>query len=231
VTTELADRVEALLVEHRPALEAYVHALLEANNTHNLTAERTRERLIEVHVRDSLHLAAMLDEQGGELIDVGTGGGLPGIVLGIVRPKWRVTLLDSTQKKVRAAETLAGTVGVSVCAIWGRAEAAAHEATLREKFDAVTARAVAPLPTLVEYVAGFAKVGGSCWLFKTVQSITIELPAAQSAISECGLKHAGSVEYTLAGENAARCLLQFRKVRRLGASLPRRTGAARTDPL
>lgn len=214
-------------------LERFVAALLDENRKLNLTAIRDAANAWRVHVCDSLALLPLIDALApGTLLDVGTGGGLPGLPVACVRPVLRVTLLDATAKKVAAVERIARGVGLENAAcLCGRAEALAHDARWREAFVSVAARAVAPLAELVEYVAGFVRVGGEAWFFKTRARLDVELSAAGAALARCGLRPAGVHEYTLPQESEPRVVLRFVKTGPLPADLPRRTGRAKHRPL
>ncbi|MCA9245012.1 MAG: 16S rRNA (guanine(527)-N(7))-methyltransferase RsmG, partial [Phycisphaerales bacterium] len=138
-------------------LAAFVEALLDENTRVNLTAIRNPPDTWALHVCDSLALAAMLGESGAaSLVDIGSGGGAPAIPIACVAPQMRIVAIDRVGKKVDAIRRICDRVGLTnVKAYHGRAEDLAHQPGLREQFDAVTARAVAPLPTVLEYAAGF----------------------------------------------------------------------------
>jgi 16S rRNA (guanine527-N7)-methyltransferase len=127
----------------RQRLLSHLALLDKWNRTHNLTAIRDVGRAVTHHLLDSLAVLAYLPRrQGLRLLDVGSGGGLPGIPLAIARPGWRVTLLDSNRKKcafLRQAALELGLTNVDVVA--SRAEAFAPV----QGFDVVIARALAEL--------------------------------------------------------------------------------------
>ena len=118
------------------------------NRTYNLTAVSGREEMIAHHLLDSLSISP--DLAGERIADVGTGAGFPGLPLAIVNPARQFTLIDSSGKKTRFVAHAARTLGLdNVTVTQARAE------TLRPEtpFDTVTARALAPLPKLLEQVA------------------------------------------------------------------------------
>lgn len=119
------------------------------NKTYNLTAITARHDMLTHHLLDSLAVSTLL---GGErVIDVGTGAGFPGLPLAIIDPQRRYTLLDSNGKKVRFVAHAARTLGLTnVEPLHARAELHVPE----KPYDTVIARAFAPLPELVEQVAG-----------------------------------------------------------------------------
>lgn len=129
-------------------LLAYVGLLAKWNAAYNLTAVREPEQMVVKHVLDSLSILPHVP--AGSLIDVGTGGGLPGFVLAVVKPGLRVTLLDSNGKKVRFLRQAIAELGVTnAVAVQSRVEA------FEERFDVVTSRAFA---TLADMVNGSAQL-------------------------------------------------------------------------
>ena len=143
-------------------LDIYAQMLVEENNKINLTAITDTDEMTVKHFADSLSILATTDiEQGSSLVDVGTGAGFPGLVLKIARPDLQVTFLDSTEKKLLFISSVLEKLGLKGNVLHMRAEEAGHNKAYREKFDYVTARAVAPLAVLSEYCLPLLKVGGS----------------------------------------------------------------------
>ena len=130
------------------------------SSPHNLVSPRAAEELESRHVPECLALARMLPDGPGRLVDVGSGGGLPGIVIAIARPDLRVTLLESTRKKAEFLRATARSLGLDVEVVNERAE------TLSGDFDLATARAVAPLDRLIPWVMPLLRSGGSLFAIK-----------------------------------------------------------------
>ncbi len=214
-------------------LASFVSLLLAENRRVNLTAANTPEELWRRHICDSLMLTRVIDPaSAGALLDIGSGGGLPGLVVACACSGWRVTLLDATRKKVAALERLIAGLGMAnVTVVWGRAEALAHDNAYRERFDVVTARAVAPLATLLEYGAGFTVPNGRAWFFKSEAALVTEMTIAARAARICGMERIEELRYLLPGESTPLVLVGYRKVGSLRAFLPRRAGRARKRPL
>jgi 16S rRNA (guanine527-N7)-methyltransferase len=214
-------------------LTQFVHALLAENQALNLTAARDVAGVWRAHVCDSLALVAWIGEHRvARLLDLGSGGGLPGIPLACACAGLDVTLLDATRKKVAALERIIQSVGLEHAqAVWGRAETLAHDPAHRERFDAVAARAVATLPVLIEYAAGFVRTGGHAWFFKSQSAADTEVAQAEPAAQACKLAYADTLRYRLPGEPAERVILGYRKTSALGVELPRRAGRAQKRPL
>ncbi len=206
-------------------LELYVNLLLEANQSFNLTAVRSPEEVWRKHILESLQLAQLLPACE-RLIDVGSGGGLPGMVIAITMPGVAVTLLEATAKKANFLRLTAEALGLrNVRVECQRAETAgALGAPLRENFDVVTARAVAPLQVLVELTAPFLKVGGSLIAVKG-EKATQELLAAKRALTLLGLE-LSHIEHQ---PNAT--VLFLNKQMRTANKYPRAPGEPKRRPL
>lgn len=131
---------------------------------HNLVSRRAKEELATRHIPECVSFARMLPERG-PLLDVGSGGGLPGLVIAVLRPGLEVHLLESIGKKARFLEETATALGVSVVVHQGRAEDLAARG-LAARFPIVTARAVAPLERLVTWTAPYLTVDGALYAIK-----------------------------------------------------------------
>ncbi len=148
-----------------PAQRAHLDAFAEAVRTspHNLLSQRALEELDTRHIGESLAFSEMLP-RNATVLDLGTGGGFPGMVVAIARPDLRVTLLDSTSKKIEFLANFAEERGLDVAFLDGRAEEL--QATHAAAFDVVTARAVAPLERLVGWALPFLRPGGELFAIK-----------------------------------------------------------------
>jgi 16S rRNA (guanine527-N7)-methyltransferase len=178
-------------------------------------------------VEDSLVLIDHLGD-ARSLVDVGSGGGLPGLALKIARPDLDVTLVEADQAKaaflVQASARL-GLTGVDV--VPRRAEEAGHDARYREAFDVATARALAPLPVLVELCLPFVRLGGRLLAQKTDRE---EVEAARRAIEVLG----GSLRAVHPAPSAARetgVVVEVAKITSTPAAYPRRAGVLHRKPL
>ncbi|GAA5001373.1 16S rRNA (guanine(527)-N(7))-methyltransferase RsmG [Pseudoluteimonas lycopersici] len=146
----------ALPGELAPSLLAYLDLLARWNRTYNLTAVRDPREMVSRHLLDSLAMNAYLDGIA-TLADLGTGPGLPGIPLAIARPGLRVTLVEANGKKARFLREAVRTLGL------GNAEVAESRIEALDRpgaFDAITARALATLPQILEFGAHLLAPGG-----------------------------------------------------------------------
>jgi 16S rRNA (guanine527-N7)-methyltransferase len=134
-------------------------AELVAASPHNLVSRGARSELTTRHVPEAVAVARLLPRGAGKLLDVGSGGGFPGMVIAIVRPELDVHLLDATAKKTAFLRAAADELGVAVTVHTGRAEELARS-DLGGSFDLVTARAVAPLSRLLPWTIPFLRPGG-----------------------------------------------------------------------
>lgn len=158
-------------------------ALLRAS-PHNLLSPRGLEELETRHLPESLAFAAQLP-RSVRVLDVGSGGGLPGVVIAIAREDLEVHLLEATRKKVVFLTEAVDTLGLSVVIHHGRAEDLAVD-PLRGSFDVVTARAVAPLERLVPWCAPYLRPGGRLFAIKGEQWQD-EVTAANGSIEAAGM--------------------------------------------
>lgn len=148
------------------AFERYRHELLAWNERVNLTSITEPDEVERRHFVDSLTCLLALNDlleecPAATLIDIGTGGGFPGLPLKIARPEIRLTLLDSVRKKTEFLEHLVRALGLcDVTVLTARAEELGQQPQYRERYDAAVSRALAELPVLLELCLPFVRVGG-----------------------------------------------------------------------
>ena len=173
--------------------EVYADYLIEYNKNVNLTAITEPEEIAHKHFVDCLLFFKAVDvPQGASLIDVGTGAGFPGVVLKILRPDIKLTLMDSLNKRLTFLDSLLKKLDLSAELIHSRAEDGAKP-PLRESFDFATARAVAALPTLSEYCLPYVKTGGFFVALKGAMARE-EIDTAKKAIQILGGKEPCLIE-------------------------------------
>ncbi|MCL2748219.1 MAG: 16S rRNA (guanine(527)-N(7))-methyltransferase RsmG [Oscillospiraceae bacterium] len=160
--------------------------MLEKNEHLNLTAVRAHDEAYLRHVEDALAVYGLFDFSGKSLIDVGSGGGLPGIPLRLQDPTIRLTLLDATAKKVAFLQSVCEELGLGdVACIAARAEEQARLPGFREAFDVAIARGLAYMPVLCELCLPFVKLGGFFLAMKGAEA-SQEIEAAQDAQGTMG---------------------------------------------
>jgi 16S rRNA (guanine527-N7)-methyltransferase len=161
-------------------------AELVATSPHNLVSRRAREELRTRHVPECVALARALPAGPQRLLDLGSGGGFPGVVVAIVRPELEVHLLDSTVKKASFLRATAEELDLRLEVHVGRAEELARP-PLVGSFDVVTARAVAPLARLVPWAVPYLRIGGLLYAVKG-ERWREELEAAHGVIGRHGAR-------------------------------------------
>ena len=210
----------------------YEALLLEWNAKINLTAVRDTEGIRIKHFLDSLSCVSVLGGMNGKsLIDIGTGAGFPGIPLRIFYPEMRLTLVDSVGKKADFCRLAADTLhlkGVKV--LKDRSEELGANKEHREKYDAATARAVAVMPVLCEYLLPLVKVGGQMLAMKG-DTAPEEAKTAAAAIRKLGGSDPMLTEVTLPEVEGKRWLVSVPKTAPTPAGYPRRTGLPLKKPI
>lgn len=213
-------------------LEQLADLFLEWNQKLNLSAIRDRDGIVLKHIVDSLLILPFhLFNPGDRVMDLGTGGGFPGLALAIVYPSARFTLVDSTEKKIRAVEAMAKALELqNVRCLSGRAEELARKRDMREHFDVVVARALAAFPTLLEYCLPFVKIGGHFIAYQGP-----ELAEEYQKYSGVAKKLGGRIEAVhttkLPIEEAGRCFIVVKKENLTPPPYPRQVGTPKKNPL
>lgn len=218
--------------EEAALLGRFEQLLLSANQETNLTRiVEHREVLIKHHL-DSLTAFLAVDiPAGGRVVDVGSGGGLPGIPLKIHRPDLGVSLLESSRKKcefLRAAARELALPGLEV--LEGRAEDLGRQPEYRESFDVAVARAVAHLAVLAEICLPLVKVGGALVAMKGAGGEG-EAGEATEAIEAVGGNLARVLRVTLPEGEGDRAIVVIQKVSATPGRFPRKAGIPQKRPL
>lgn len=232
--TDLALKLDAAA---RAAIEGHVRLLLAWNEHVNLSGLRTAEQVARGHVLDSLIAVAPLRALGAgtpTLLDLGSGGGFPGLPLAVALPARRAALVDSIGKKAAFLEVAAAVardlVGMDVLA--ERAEDLADEPDQREAWDMVTVRAVGHIGEVAELGLPLVKVGGHVIAWKST-GVESELADAAHIIRVAGGGTACVIELPAAAKVglAGHCLVVIEKIRPTPDGYPRTPGERRRRPL
>lgn len=222
-----------MIVPHEEKLRLLLKRFLEENAKLNLSALREEEACWIGNVLDSLPLLEILPQLGTvqRALDVGTGGGFPLLPLAICMPGTAWVGLDATGKKVDAVRRIADSLGISnVTLLQGRSETVAHEKQHRDAYDLVVARAVAPLPTLLELTGPFVSMNGHVVLWKSLHADD-EIAAATRAQRELHLVPQPVHRYALPGDFGERQLLVWKKGAATPKAYPRADGLPKKSPL
>ncbi len=170
------------------AVERYVVLLLDANRRLNLTRVVEPEPIARLHLLDALSALQQLDAlpRSDRCLDLGSGGGVPGLVLALARPDRRWVLVDSMRKKADVLRGFVASLGIAnVEVVAERAEILGRDPAHRESHDVVTARACAALPVLAEYALPLLALGGTLVAWKGPIAGD-ELDAGRVAAAACG---------------------------------------------
>ena len=208
------------------AMCRFGQALLEKNQVMNLTAITDPAQVGKLHFLDSLTLLDLADFRGKQVIDVGCGGGFPGVPLKIACPEMELTLLDSLGKRMDWLAQILPGLGVEARCVTARAEEAV--AGCRESYDYAVSRAVARLNVLCELCLPYVQVGGTFLAMKGAAA-QAEVEQARGAIRRLGGEVARLVAFPQVGQEHA--VVVIRKIRPTPAQFPRRFAKIKQQPL
>ena len=209
--------------------EKYMDLLLEWNEKINLTAITEKDEIILKHFVDSLTVLKYI--KYGNVIDVGTGAGFPGIPIAIISDKYNVTLMDALNKRINFLnEVILKLKLKNIKTVHGRAEGMGQNNNYREYYDYTVSRAVANLSVLVEYLLPLTKVGGRCICMKGSE-IEEEMKQAEFAINILGGKIEKIDKFTLPNSDIKRNIIIIKKEKETPKKFPRRSGIPSKQPI
>jgi 16S rRNA (guanine527-N7)-methyltransferase len=222
----------ALTPDQLARFEIYARELAAWNAHTNLTAIADPEGIAIRHFLDSLTVTRAVSlEPGARVIDVGTGAGFPGLPLAILEPRIRVTLLEATGKKIHFLDHVAAELGLAnVSTLHARAEDAGHMPDQRGAYHLVLARAVARLPSLLEYLLPLARVGGRCVAMKG-KTAAEEAADSGPALAALGGRLADIIRVDLPGVDEPHNLVVVDKIAPTPRAYPRKPGIPTRRPL
>lgn len=218
-----------LTEKQKKQLDRYYDLVVEWNQKINLTRILEKEEFYLKHFYDSITLSKIIDlNQNLELCDLGSGAGFPGIVLKIVFPNLNITLVDSLNKRINFLKLVIEDLKLDkIRAVHARIEDFAVEN--REKYDIVTARAVAPLNTLLELGSQLVKLEG--YFISMKGNISQEIKNAANAIKLLEFKLDEIQEFNLPIEESNRSLVKLRKIKKTPKLYPRKMEKINKTPL
>ena len=192
-------------------LNKYYELLVEYNKVMNLTGITEKEEVYLKHFYDSLTIIKIIDLNNMDsLCDIGTGAGFPGLVLKIVFPNLKITLLDSLNKRIEFLKIVINELGLKdIEVIHTRAEE--YALNNRNKFDITTARAVAHTSILLEYAVPLTKIGG--YFIPLKANMETEINEIDNAINELNVELIEKQEFKLPIEESNRTILLFKKIK------------------
>ena len=208
----------------------YMQLLVEWNEKINLTAIIDPEEIILKHFIDSLTINKYI-HQNKCIADVGTGAGFPGIPLKIYRPDLKVVLVDSLNKRINFLNEVISKLELeNIYTVHSRIEDFGKDIKYREKFDYVTARAVANLATLSEYLIPISRIDGKCICMKG-NDIEEEINYSKNGINLLGGKINQIVYFDLPNSDISRNIIIIDKIKRTPNKYPRKAGLPSKEPL
>lgn len=199
-------------------LDIYYHLLVEENKKYNLTAITEEKDVYLKHFYDSLTIVKTISLTNQYICDIGTGAGFPGLVLKIFFPSIKLDLLDATSKKCEFLKFVIDKLHLqNINVINARCEEYAKE--VREKYDIVISRAVAPLKHLLEYSIPLLKVGGSFISLKS--NIDEEMVNIDNYYRKLSLTNEKIIKFRLPFENSRRTIFSIEKKDKTPSIYPR----------
>ena len=200
-------------------LEEFYNLLVTENKKYNLTAITEKEQVYLKHFYDSLTLSKIINLDNITLCDIGTGAGFPGLVLKIMFPNLKVTLIESNGKKCNFLNIVKEKLELKELEIINdRAEI--YSKNNREKFDIVTSRAVAPLKHLLEYSIPIVKIDGYYVAMKS--NIENETQNIENYYKKLNIQLENKIIFSLPKEDSLRTLLLYKKTKKTNEIYPRK---------
>lgn len=206
--------------------------VMQTNEHTNLTAITDEVESAKKHFLDSVNPVALdLVKNASNVIDIGSGAGFPGIPLAVLNPSVSFTLVDTRKKRCEFMDSTVESLNLdNVNVIWKRAEELGKDANYREQYDIACARALAAMPTLLEYLVPFVKVKGHTMLYKGGLA-SEELQNAKNSIETLGMGEFTIAPYCIFGESSQYAMVIGQKKRDTPAKYPRRSGMPSKRPL
>lgn len=219
---------DTLDIDKQEKIRSYLELVIEKNKELNLTRIDTEEKGMLLHIEDSLSCLDEFCNMDGKFLDIGTGGGFPGVPLAIASNRTGV-LIDSVQKKARAVQEMIEELGLNnqIQARGIRSEELALE--VGERFTTIVARAVSSLPAVMELAAPLLVMDGELITLRGKED-EVDLEAIDTIAEKLGLETT-SKRHIYISETYERTIYVFKKLSQAMIKLPRRNGMAQKRPL
>lgn len=209
-------------------LDTYYKMLIDYNSHTNLTRITDEKEVYLKHFYDSLTLVKAIKLDNQSLLDVGTGAGFPGLVLKIIFPNLKITLVDSLNKRIVFLNYVIETLKLSdIKVIHTRAEE--YALNNREKYDIVTSRAVAQLNMLSELCLPMVKING--YFIPMKAQVENEIDVSKKAIKTLGGELKDKIIFKLPYEAGIRTLIKIKKITKTSVKYPRKFSEIKKKPL
>lgn len=233
-------KLERLTDSQKEKIYRYFETLLKINQNMNLTAITEANEIVVKHIEDSLTVLDILqnreifpeleneDGKGLQILDLGTGAGIPGVILAIVLEEAEFILVDALNKRIKFLQKIKEELKLNnIELIHARAEDLARDYKYRDNISVIVSRAVAAMPTLIEYSLPLAKVGGKLLAMKSQHE---DLKEAKSALYL--LKGEIKEKYDIIlSDSSPRVIYVIEKIGKTSKNFPRKNGLAKQKPL
>ncbi|WEG33983.1 16S rRNA (guanine(527)-N(7))-methyltransferase RsmG [Amygdalobacter indicium] len=236
VITLLASRCKLRLTKSQyEKILRYYYLRLAVNQHLNLSRIKKAQDIVTSDIFDSFMLAGRIKEAlnssaAGKLLDIGTGAGIPGIILAILLPELTCDLLDTVRKKLAFLDFVCRDLQLPCNLLWQRVEDYAHSQA-RHSYNFVVARAVSSLPTLLEYSLPLVKIGSFCFCLKTTNEPELSAAKLRNLLGALSLPPAVYSLPPAAQANFPRQIMAYRQVASVASTYPRLHNLPRTRML
>jgi len=214
------------------SFKKYKDLIIEWNKKINITSIDSEEEIYLKHFIDSIIIKKyVIIKKGSKTIDIGTGGGFPGIPLKLIDNDMKITLLDSLNKRIKFLNEVVKELNLEeVECIHARAEELGQDKNYREKYDYGFSRAVASLNVLLEYSLPFIKKNGLFIAFKG-SNFKDEIQESKNALNILGGEIIDIKEYSLPETDISRSMIVVKKIKDIPKKYPRKPGTPNKKPL
>lgn len=227
---ELVSRAVVLPARQEEAIGFYFYLLYCANKIMNLTGYEDVPDYIDFHLIDTIRLLDSIHpSQGTKMVDVGSGAGIPGLIIGILRSDMEILLIETIQKKVGFMQSVIKELSLKNCSVINqRAEDAAKDPKYRENSDLVVARALASFPVALELTAGFVRKEGMVALPRGNEEF---ISGDESCVYELGCRLLSKTNYSIPRRDRGFQIVCLKKIENLLPKYPRKPGQIQKRPL